>query len=206
MDTSFWLGQTHATLGDHRGAVEFFRRSITPLPRDLRPSRRERFHISRRTPGRGSPVRWPSSGGSMRAWQSERKPSEWPGPSTTSSDSSSRYHHLGMLHLHRGAFAEAVTCFEQALVALDRRGTSTTIVHGAPPELGCRLRPIGSHSGMASRRTGPSLASSPPCLARGGPLPGGPARRSARSSERRRSRDTDSGGARPRGLGAPSAR
>src|SRR5262249_41697529 len=34
-DTSFWMGQTHAFLGNHRAAEEFFRRSITPLPLEL---------------------------------------------------------------------------------------------------------------------------------------------------------------------------
>jgi class 3 adenylate cyclase/tetratricopeptide (TPR) repeat protein len=34
-DTTFWLGQTHVTLGDYRGAEEFFRRVIVPLPFDL---------------------------------------------------------------------------------------------------------------------------------------------------------------------------
>ncbi len=36
-DTSFRLGQTYTSLGDHRGAEPFYRRNITPLPINLTP-------------------------------------------------------------------------------------------------------------------------------------------------------------------------
>ena len=36
-EASLGLGQTYATLGDHRGAETFYRRNITPLPRISRP-------------------------------------------------------------------------------------------------------------------------------------------------------------------------
>jgi class 3 adenylate cyclase/tetratricopeptide (TPR) repeat protein len=115
MDTSFWLGQAHSTLGDHRGAEELYRRTITPLPLDLT------AEAARALPHFASNARaWLASSlaklgrfdeGVALGAEALRV--------ARAVDDKFRiiiaHHHLGTLHLHRGAFADSVTFFEEAL-------------------------------------------------------------------------------------------
>ena len=114
-DASFWLGQTHSTLGDYRGAEELYRRTITPLPLDLT------AEAARALPHFAS---------NARAWlvSSLAQLGRFAEGVTLGEDALRvalavdhkfrlviAHHHLGMLHLYRGAFAESAVHFEQAL-------------------------------------------------------------------------------------------
>jgi class 3 adenylate cyclase/tetratricopeptide (TPR) repeat protein len=114
-DTSFWLGQTYSWLGDYRSAEQVLRRSITSLPVDL-PS-----EVARALPHFASNARaWLASSlahlgrfdeGAALGAEAIRV--------AQAADDKFRliiaHHHLGTVHLLRGAFTESITLLERAL-------------------------------------------------------------------------------------------
>ena len=115
MDASFWLGQTYSTLGDYRGAEEVYRRTITPLPRDLT------TEAARALPHFASNARaWLASSLAQLGRFDEgvalgAEALRVAGAADDKFRLIIAHHHLGTLHLYRGAFADSVTFFEQAL-------------------------------------------------------------------------------------------
>ena len=157
MHTSFWLGQTQSTLGDHRGAVEFYRRSITPLPRDLT------AESARALPHFASNARaWLASSLAQlgRFDEGVAFGAEALGLARAVDDKFRliiAYHHLGMLHLRWGTFANAVTCFEESL-SLGQTWDINNFITWSSAELAVAHARSGRIA-EALDRIGPSLAS-----------------------------------------------
>ena len=114
-ETSFWLGQTHAALGDHRGAEEFFRRTITSLPPDLT------AEAARALPRFASNARaWLASSLAQLGRFDEALALGTEALRVARAlDDKFRiviaHTHLGGLHLYRGSFVDSVALLEQAL-------------------------------------------------------------------------------------------
>jgi tetratricopeptide (TPR) repeat protein len=114
-EASFWLGQTHANLGDNRVADELFRRCITSLPPDLTAA------AARAAPHFESNARaWLAS--SLAELGRFDEGLEYGAQAlriAQALDDQFRLiiasHHVGLLHLCRGTFADAVTLFEQSV-------------------------------------------------------------------------------------------
>jgi tetratricopeptide (TPR) repeat protein len=159
MDASFWLGQALSTLGDYLGAEECFRRVITPLPLDLTPE------VARALPHFAPNARaWLASSlaelgrfdeGLVLGTDALRL--------ARTVDDKFRlviaHYHLGRLHLRRGALANAVACFEEAL-SIGQTWDINNYATGATAELAVAYARSGRIKD-ALERVGPRLASLP---------------------------------------------
>jgi tetratricopeptide (TPR) repeat protein len=159
MDASFWLGQALSTLGDYRGAEECFRRVITPLPLDLTPeAARAVLHFA-------SNARvWLASALAQVGRFDEGLAFGAEGLRLARAvDDKFRlviaHHHLGRLHLHRGALADAVACFEEGL-SIGQTWDVNNYATGSTAELVVAYARSGRIKD-ALERIGPSLAPFP---------------------------------------------
>ena len=156
-DASFWLGQTHTTLGAHQTAEEFYRRNITPLPPDLTADTARAL---------------PRFASNSRAWLADSLAQLGRFDEGLALGAEAlriahalddkfrliiAYYRLGMLHRYRGTFIDSVALFEEALSI----GTSWDISDYATSSAG-GLAVACARSGRvgdALARAGPSLPS-----------------------------------------------
>jgi tetratricopeptide (TPR) repeat protein len=114
-EAAFGLGQTHASLGDHRGAEELYRRNVSPLPAEL-------------TADAAGALPWFAS--VSRAWlaNSLAQLGRFDEGLVLGAEALRvaraldnpfwlivAHYQLGMLHQYRGRFADSVALFEQVL-------------------------------------------------------------------------------------------
>ena len=141
-DTSFRLGQTYTSLGDHRGAEPFYRRNITPLPINLTPEAARAL---------------PLFASNARAWlaTSLTQLGRFDEGLTLGADALRvaqalddkfrliiAHSHLGWLHLHRGTLTDSVRHLEQA-VALGRSWDISDTARGSAVGLATAYAHLG---------------------------------------------------------------